>query len=91
MKKIALLLFAALLSLPMAASAAEAGSVQGKNPCLLGSEKCPAGQAYTIQEIITGLQAELNKGGKVYTREELVTLQAKLDDYQHLLVSMTTN
>ena len=92
MKKIVCLFIVMALASPLVASAADAAVAAGKNPCLVNSENCAATvQRDSIQEIIAKFQSEVNKGASVYTRDELGILQAKLDDYQALLINMTAN
>lgn len=89
MKKIFLMLIAAILAAPLVVSAAEGRADTGKNMCALNSEQCDiASKSASIQEKVAILQKELNKGSSVYTADELNKLQSKLDNYQSFLVSM---
>ena len=59
-----------------------------KDECLLVAKNC-ASEVDTLQERITRLQAEINKGTAVYTSSELKTLNDELteayDNYRHLI------
>jgi peptidoglycan hydrolase CwlO-like protein len=82
MKKIALLLCAAfMMSAAMPVYAAETSA---KDECLLASKNC-ASEVDSIQKKIKKLQAEIKKGKKVYSAEELKKLQAKLDEADKML------
>jgi len=90
MKNITLILCAVALAAPVWASASEVSEAktgQGKDMCFLNSENCP-GQSYSIQEIITRLRIEINKGNSTYTTDEIRKLQSKLKRYQKLLASL---
>jgi hypothetical protein len=56
----------------------------GKNLRLLDREHSTAWQP-SIHEIISELQAELEKGEAVYSREELGQLARKLEEYEFTL------
>ena len=92
MKTIVCLFIVMALASPLVASAADATVATGKNLCLLNSENCASHTQHdSIQEIIAKLQNEENKGTSVYSNDELRILQAKLDDYQALLINLTAN
>ena len=55
-----------------------------KDVCLLYSQDC-ANQADSIQKKLQKLRAEIDKGSKVYTPEELRTLNQKLRDTERLI------
>jgi hypothetical protein len=55
-----------------------------KNECLSMSVACK-GEADSIQQKMKKLNAEIKKGKKVYTAEELKTLNAKLKEANALL------
>ena len=87
MKKIAVLMIAAFsMSVAVPVFAAEMTKEQ-KNECLLASKGC-AGQADTIQQKIKKLEAEVNKGTKVYSADEIKKLNAKLKEANDLLDSL---
>ncbi|MDA8413957.1 MAG: hypothetical protein M0023_09240 [Desulfobacteraceae bacterium] len=84
MKKIAVLMIAVFsMSVAVPVFAAEMTKTQ-KNECLLASKGC-AGQADTIQQKIKKLQAEVKKGTKVYSPDEIKKLNAKLKEANDLL------
>lgn len=84
MKKIAVLMIA-VFSMAVAAPvfAAEMTKEQ-KDECLLASKGC-AGETDTIQKKIKKLQAEVKKGTKVYSADEIKKLNAKLKEAEDLL------
>jgi cob(I)alamin adenosyltransferase len=55
-----------------------------KDLCLLYSQNC-AYQAESIQEKIAHLQAEIAKGTRVYSQEEIKRLEEKLKEAEDLL------
>ena len=61
--------------------------MKGKNLRLLGLEESPNRQP-TIQEIISDLQNEIERGESVYTVDEIRLLERKLVDYEELLRSL---
>jgi len=81
---------AVILSAPLLVSAADVKTDAGKNRCLLDSENC-SGQSYSLQEIITQLRNEFQKGTSVYAADELKLLKAKLDEYQNFMTVMISN
>ena len=79
MKKTALLVLAVLVmsgSMPVFAAQ--------KDDCLLASMDCSS-QVDSIQQKIKRLHAEIKKGDKVYTPEELKKLNAKLKEVNAML------
>lgn len=90
MNKLLSMLIAVVLAAPLMASAADNKAGADKNPCAVNSENC-SGQTYSIQQIMSKLQTELNKGTSVYTAAELKRLEAKLNGYQFLSTTLTTN
>ena len=64
--------------------------MKGKNFQLLGLEKSPNWQP-SIQEIISDLQNEIERGESVYTVDEIRLLERKLADYELLLRSMLSS
>ena len=84
MKKMALLIAAVLMmGLQMPVLAADTTQKQ-KDECLLSSKEC-ATQADTIQQKMKKLDAEIKKGDKVYSPDELKKLKAKLAETEKLL------
>lgn len=84
MKRILIaVLTVAALSVTSMGFAANAPAAGGKNECLLSSKNC-MDQVDSIQQRMKKLHAEIKKGKKVYSAEELKTLEQKLketDDY----------
>lgn len=86
MKKIVALLTAGLLLatvLPVGAETAKTG----KDECLLASKSCMH-EVDTLQKQVKKLQAEVKKGTKTYTAEELQTLENKLKEVNEYIKSM---
>lgn len=77
-KHLLIAVFAFALATPVMSYAAVEN---GKDLCLLNSDNCP-NRTLSIVEIVAKLQQEINKGGSVYTADELRTLNAKLAEYQ---------
>ena len=89
MKKIAVLLCAALvMSATVPAFAAEM-TKEEKDQCLLASKGC-ATEVDSIQKKIKKLEAEIKKGTKVYSAAEIKKLQEKLDEADKMLDTMLT-
>lgn len=63
--------------------------MKGKNLRLLGLEESPNRQP-TIQEIISDLQNEIERGEPVYTVDEIRLLERKLADYEQLSRSLSS-
>ena len=84
MKKVAVVMLA-VFSMAVAAPvfAAEMTKDQ-KDQCLLASKNCAA-EADTIQKKIKKLQAEIKKGTKVYSADEIKKLNEKLKDTEDFL------
>jgi hypothetical protein len=90
MKKIAVLMIAAFsMAVASPVFAAEMTKDQ-KDQCLLASKGC-AGEADTIQKKIKKLQAEVKKGTKVYSADEINKLNAKLKEAEDLLDTLLKN
>ena len=84
MKKIAVMLMAAfMMSATMPVLAAEM-TKEEKDQCLLASKNC-ATEVDTLQKKIKKLNAEIKKGKKVYSADEIKKLQQKLDEANALL------
>ena len=86
MKKILSICCVVILSAPLLVSAADSKTDVGKNNCLLNSENC-ASVSVSVQDKITLLQNELQKGASVYSSGELKQLEAKLDEYQSFIAA----
>jgi len=84
MKKAAVMVLAAfMMSAAVPAFAAEM-TKEEKDQCLLASKGCK-GEVDSIQKKIKKLQAEIKKGTKVYSAEEIKKLQSKLDEADKML------
>ncbi|GLI37745.1 hypothetical protein KI811_07025 [Geobacter hydrogenophilus] len=84
MKKMAVLLMAAfMMSATVPVFAAEM-TKEEKDQCLLASKNC-ATEVDTLQKKIKKLNAEIKKGKKVYSADEIKKLQQKLDEANALL------
>jgi hypothetical protein len=87
MKKIAVLMIAVFsMAVAVPTFAAEMTNEQ-KDQCLLASKGC-ATQADTLQQKIKKLDAEIKKGSKVYSADEIKKLNAKLKEANDLLDSL---
>lgn len=90
MKKIAVLLIAVFsMAVAVPAFAAEMTKEQ-KDQCLLASKGC-AGEADSIQKKIKKLQAEIKKGNKVYSADEIKKLNSKLKEAEDMLDNLMKN
>ncbi|QSV46504.1 hypothetical protein [Geobacter benzoatilyticus] len=84
MKKMAVLLMAAfMMSATVPVLAAEM-TKEEKDMCLLASKNCGM-EVDTLQKKIKKLNAEIKKGKKVYSADEIKKLQQKLDEANELL------
>lgn len=84
MKKMAVLLMAAfMMSATVPVLAAEM-TKEEKDMCLLASKNCGT-EVDTLQKKIKKLNAEIKKGKKVYSAEDIKKLQQKLDEANDLL------
>lgn len=86
MRKIVLVALAAFMMTSVSAFGAEMTKEQ-KNECLLASKEC-RGEVDSIQKKIKKLNAEIKKGKKVYSAEELKALDKKLEEANALLDNM---
>ena len=84
MRKAALLVIAALMMSSVPVLAMEG---MDKNECLTASMNCKA-EVDSIQQKMKKINTEIKKGKKVYSAEELKTLNAKLKEANALLDSM---
>ena len=86
MKKMALMLTAAVFMLSTAPAFAEMTKAQ-KDECLLASKNCTS-QVDDIYKRMHRLSKEIKKGTKVYTPAELKNLQDKLKETDDMLKQM---
>lgn len=87
MKKTVVMILAAFaLSATVPAFAAEM-TKEEKDQCLLASKGC-AMEADTIQKKIKRLNAEIKKGKRVYSAEEIKKLEQKLKEAETILDDM---
>lgn len=85
MRRVAMLVMAlSMMSVSVPVFAADKMTTAQKDECLLTSKECK-NAADSIQQKIKKLQAEIKKGSKVYTPEELGKLNAKLKETNDLL------
>jgi hypothetical protein len=61
-----------------------------KDQCLLASKGC-AGEADSIQQKIKKLRAEIKKGSKVYSADEIKKLNAKLKEAEAILDNLLSD
>jgi peptidoglycan hydrolase CwlO-like protein len=87
MKKIAIMLAAAFFMAATVPAYAAEMTKEEKDQCLLASKSC-ATEVDSIQKKIKKLNAEIKKGKKVYSAEELKKLQAKLKEAEDLVDTM---
>ena len=88
MKKIAVVLMAAfMMSATLPIMAAEM-TKEEKDQCLLASKGC-MNEVDTIQKKIKKLQAEIKKGKKVYSADEIKKLQDKLKEAEDIVDTLT--
>lgn len=88
MKHFAILVMALFaMSVTVPVFAAEKMTKVQKDECLLASKDCK-GATDSIQEKIQKLQAEIKKGNKVYSAEELRKLNSKLKEANDMLDSL---
>ncbi|WP_306536523.1 hypothetical protein [Geobacter sp.] len=89
MKKMAVMVMAAfMMSATMPVLAAEM-TKEEKDQCLLASKNC-ATEVDTLQKKIKKLNAEIKKGKKVYSAEDLKKLDQKLEEANKMLDDIMT-
>lgn len=89
MKKMAIMVMAAfMMSATVPALAAEM-TKEEKDMCILASKNC-ATEVDSLQKKIKKLNAEIKKGKKVYSADEIKKLQQKLDEANSLLDQILT-
>jgi hypothetical protein len=90
MKKVAVMMIAAFsMAVAVPVFAAEMTKEQ-KDQCLLASKGC-ATEVDTLQKKIKKLNAEVKKGTKVYSADEIKKLQDKLKEAETLLDNLMKN
>jgi peptidoglycan hydrolase CwlO-like protein len=88
MKRILIVVLAAFaLSATGAAFAADAPTTSAKDECLLASKNCMS-EVDSIQKRIKKINAEIKKGTKVYSAEDLKKLEQKLKEANEILKSL---
>ncbi len=87
MKKIALVLMAAMMFASVPTFAADSNA---KDECLLASKQCMT-DVDSLQQRIKKLNNEVKKGKKVYSADELKKLDEKLKEASDLLKKLETN
>lgn len=83
MKKVAVAVMAAFMMSATMPAVAQM-TKEEKDQCLLASKNC-LNEVDSIQKRIKKLQAEIKKGKKVYTAEELKRLEDKLKEVKEIL------
>ena len=86
MKRIVTVLLAAVLTAATVPALAEL-TKEEKDQCLLASKGCAA-EVDSLQKQVKRIQAEIKKGTKVYTAEELKTLEQKLKEINVFIKTM---
>lgn len=87
MKKIAVMVMAALMMSATVPALAAEMTKEEKDQCLLASKNCST-EVDSIQKKIKKLQAEIKKGKKVYSADEIKKLNAKLKEAEDMLDHM---
>ncbi len=84
MKRVSILILSVfVMSMSVPVFAAEMTKEQ-KDQCLLASKECKT-EVDSIQQKIKKLQAEVKKGNKVYSPDEIKKLSAKLKEAEEIL------
>ena len=89
MKKVAVMVMAAFMMSATLPAFAEM-TKEEKDQCLLASKSCMT-EANSIQQKMKKLNAEIKKGKKVYSAEELKKLQDKLKEAEEILDKLNAN
>ena len=88
MKRILIVVLTAFtLSVTTMAFAADVPQANTKDECLLASKNC-MNQVDSIQQKMKRINAEIKKGKKVYSAEELKKLEQKLKEANEILNSL---
>ncbi len=83
MKKLALMLMTAVALAATVPAMAQEMTKEEKDMCLLASKNC-VGEVDSLQKKMKKLRAEIKKGKKVYSAEELKKLEQKLKEANEL-------
>ena len=83
MKKIAIMIMAAFMMSATVPAMAQM-SKEEKDQCLLASKNCMT-EVDSIQKKIKKINAEIKKGTKVYSADELKKLEAKLKEAEEIV------
>ena len=75
------------LSVTSMAFAADVPQVDAKDECLLASKNC-MNQVDSIQQKLKKINAEIKKGKKVYSAEEMKKLEQKLKEANEIINSL---
>lgn len=84
MKRIALIIISALVMFAGVPVYADTMTSAQKDECLLATKECKD-IVDSIQKKAEKLKAEIEKGNKVYTNEEILTLKTKLQEVETTL------
>ena len=84
MKKIAVIILATFVMAATVPAMAAEMTKEEKDQCLLASKNCSS-EVDSLQQRIKKLNKEIKKGKKVYSAEEINTLQQKLKEAETLL------
>ncbi|MBJ6727006.1 hypothetical protein [Geomesophilobacter sediminis] len=87
MRKLAIMLAAAMCMSTAAPAFADMAGTAQKDECLLASKNC-SNTVDDIQNQVRRLTAEIQKGTKVYSPDELAKLQMKLNDIKAMIERM---
>ncbi len=91
MKRIVILITAVfMMSASVPVFAADMMTKEQKDQCLLASKNCKDA-VDNIQQKIAKLNAEINKGTKVYSPDEINKLRAKLKEASDMLDNLVKN
>ena len=89
MKKVAVMVMAAFMMSAAMPAFAEM-TKEEKDQCLLASKSCMT-EVNSLQQKMKKLNAEIKKGKKVYSVEELKKLQDKLKEAEEILDKLNAN
>lgn len=89
MKRTMILLLSVMMISATAPVFAQEPAAAGKDECLLISKNCK-NDVDSIQQKMKKLQAEIKKGKKVYTADELKKLEQKLKEANDMLTTLTS-
>lgn len=89
MKKVAVMVMAAFMMSATVPAFAQM-TKEEKDQCLLASKSCMT-EVNSLQQKMKKLNAEIKKGKKVYSAEELKKLQDKLKEAEEILDKLNAN